>query len=533
MHGHLPGYKNSPRGNNIGSERASALLRERSWQSLALGGALVVYLIYRLTCSWADPDLWGYLAFGQLFWRGEGFPYRDIFAYAPTKEIWVYHEWLTGVVFYPVYRLLGAPGLQLLKYCLGLLTAGLIYLTARRKGGEPLVSAIALFLAGVAFSVGYSPVRAQLFTYLFWALSIFLLETARQEERFARLWWLVPIQIAWANLHGGFVAGMGLIGLYAAGQVLTRRKFWPYLAVLAAAAAATLINPYGLKYWTYLADAIAMPRPEITEWQPISQAYREGELLSRHGYFLVMIFLAVIFSLWYRLRDLTAALVLLTTLYLGVKHVRHQVFFLWSFGVYFPVMLTAFIGRLRSDEKFMRLLPRIGRKLPLLVVAGVTMWWLYGAATQHPLSLIPRPGPDKKNKSAVYYPLGALNYIREHNLSGNLLPRFEWGEYIIWTLYPKCRVGMDGRYETVYPHGYCREYFAFIFARPGWRDFLRGYPHDMILIQAGSKTRQLMKDEADWQEVYSDEGCVLFRKKVKESCPCLSGLDPPAGDGRG
>jgi len=204
---------------------------------------LITVSLYCLSTTTADPDLWGYLAFGRLFWGQGQFPYLDIFAYVPTLKPWVYHEWLTGVLFYPLYRILGAPGLQVLKYAFGLGTAGVIYLTARRRGADSLPTALILFFALLAMSVGYSAVRAQVFTYFFFALFLYLLESARLSGNWRRLWLLVPIQIVWCNLHGGFLAGLGLIFLYALGEALSRRPFRPYLGWFLLAGLAKLINP--------------------------------------------------------------------------------------------------------------------------------------------------------------------------------------------------------------------------------------------------------------------------------------------------
>ena len=81
---------------------------------------LFVTLAFFSAVNLADPDLWGYLSFGRLFWHSEKFPYTDVFSYVPTLNLWVYHEWLTGVLFYPLYQVLRTPGLQVLKYGLGL-----------------------------------------------------------------------------------------------------------------------------------------------------------------------------------------------------------------------------------------------------------------------------------------------------------------------------------------------------------------------------------------------------------------------------
>ena len=137
---------------------------------------LILFIIYCLNTTTADPDLWGYLAFGRLFWGQGQFPYQDVFAYVPTLKPWVYHEWLTGVLFYPLYRTLGAPGLQVLKYALGLATVGAVYLTARRRGADLLPTALLIVFAVSGLRLGYSPVRAQVFTYFCFAIFLYLLE---------------------------------------------------------------------------------------------------------------------------------------------------------------------------------------------------------------------------------------------------------------------------------------------------------------------------------------------------------------------
>src|SRR5258708_920801 len=47
-------------------------------------------------------------------------------------------------------------------------------------------------------------------------------------------------------------------------------------------------------------------------------------------------------------------------------------------------------------------------------------------------------------------PIGALAFVREHHLHGNVLSNFAHGEYLIWHL-PDSKVFIDRRYDTVYP----------------------------------------------------------------------------------
>jgi len=475
---------------------------------------LIIIILYCLSTTIADPDLWGYLAFGRLFWSQGRFPYVDVFAYVPTLKPWVYHEWLTGVVFYPIYRTLGAPGLQVLKFALGLAAMGITYLTARRRGADLWPTLLMLFVALVSMSVGYSAVRAQVFTYFFFTLFLYLLETARLTQNRRWLWLLAPVQVIWCNLHGGFLAGLGLVFLYGVGEFLSRRTFWPYLGWFILAGLASLINPYGLKYWTYLAQAVAMPRPEITEWASVLAGYQQGILGGlEFSRFLALTAVAVLLAWRARWREITPALALLFTFYLAAKHNRHRVFFALSFGAYMPLLLTAYFRELSTRPRVMAWVHRAGRKIPAVILLGFMLFFAYRLVNRNPLSLEIPSTPTSGKVLDIYYPVGAIDYLEGHHLSGKLLVSFNWGEYCLWKLYPRCRIAIDGRYETVYPERVHTEYFDFLMGREGWRNFLEHYPPDLILVAPGAGAYAPLGREPQWRQVYADSGSVLFQRR--------------------
>jgi hypothetical protein len=495
------------------SNSASASGELRPLYKLGLALLLLTFALERLAATKADPDLWGYLTFGRLFWTSHHFPYHDIFSFLPTLPRWVYHEWLTGVLFYPLYQAFGAAGLQGLKFALGLATLGLVYLAARRLKAGFLAAIVGLFLIQGLLTMGYSPVRAQVFTYALYALTLYVLETARQAGSWRILWVLVPVQIFWCNVHGGFLAGLGLVGIYALGEALSRRPFWPYAGILLLAGLATLINPYGLEYWQYLLQAIMMPRPEIVEWASLLQTYRAGMDRGEILYISCVVLIFALLAWRARWRDLTPILALGVTLYLGIRHTRHLVFFLLLTGAYLPVVLTGFFAKLASEPQLISLGRRLGWKVPL--VAGLVLVASYGAtiASRHPLSLTVPPLPDAANPAAIYYPVGAVDYLKRHHAAGNLLTEFVWGEYLIWNLFPQCKVALDGRYETVYSEKLANQYFDFMDGGKNWREFLEKYPVDMVLINRNRKLYPLMLAEKPWRQVYRDQGCALFIKQ--------------------
>jgi hypothetical protein len=487
---------------------------------------MITVTLFFLSRTTADPDLWGYLAFGRLFWGQKQFPYQDVFAFVPTLKPWIYHEWLTGVLFYPLYRGLGASGLQVLKFALGLATLGAVYLTARRRGADLLPTALLWFVALGGMTPGYGPVRAQVFTYFFFAVYLYVLETARLSENRRWLWVLVPIQIVWCNLHGGFLAGLGLILLYALGEALSRRPCWTYLGCFVLAGLATLINPYGLQYWSYLVHAVMMPRPEITEWFSMFEAYQQGylpEALVHAFFFLIGWAVFVAWSL--RWRELTPTLVFLVTIYLAVKHNRHLVFFGLAFGAYMPALLSVNFRVLQTRPGVMAWGNRLGKKIPAVVLVLLSGAFAFRFFALEPFTLKIPGEPKLGAKVEMYYPTGAIDYLEQRHVSGKLLAHFNWGEYCIWRLYPQCLVAIDGRYETVYPGKVYKEYDDFMMARKGWHNFLQHYPPDLILIAPQSKVYGFLSCDPEWRQVYADTGCVLFRRQSQIS-PGPGGLPP-------
>jgi len=481
-----------------------------SFYTWVCGFLIISIILYRLGTTTADIDLWGYLAFGRLFWEQGRFPYRDVFSYVPTLDHWVYHEWLTGVLFYPLYQKFGGPGLQALKYAMGLATLWLSYAAARRRHGSAIGAGLLLVMMAGGFRTGFTPVRAQVFTYFFFALTLFVLENYRINRSRHTFLLLGLVFVVWANLHGGFVAGLGLIGLYALGEALSRRHFRPYVALLGLTALVTMINPYGWRYWAYLVNALTMPRPEITEWASMYKAFCQGTYgLIDLGY----VFCFALFSLLiYRRevpKDLTSLIMLGVTFAISIKNIRNLPFFLLASGVYLPGACKYF-----EEDLKVRFPDGLAPRFRSLLMASLLVTSIFLAAgflRLAPFSL-KLPDAPKTATDSNYYPVGAIRYLQDNKLSGNLLVYFDWGEYALWNLYPHCRVAIDGRYETVYPHAVCREYFDFIMARSNWGQFLQRFPHNFILLPANIEVTALLKKESGWKVSYSDKGCILFQK---------------------
>lgn len=486
-----------------------------------LSAGFYLVIVSSFSNSIADYDLWGYLAFGRIFWEEGYFPFRDAFAYTPTNAPWIYHEWLAGVFFYPIYKFTGDAGLQLLRYVVILLTLFLMYATSLTRCDHKVWGLVSLLPAMVLISFGYFPVRAQIFTYFFFVLTLLILETVKKEGRLSLLWWLLPVQILWCNLHGGFVSGLGLIFIYALGQILSKRTALPLFLAGCAAALGTLINPYGVRYWSFMIQAVSMPRPEISEWISVLEALQTRIYELPASIFLSMVLLLLILYLFRRQQDKTDLLVLIATVYVGLTHIRHSVFFGLIFGAYLSIVLDEHWRAFKEAGFHLARRPWIpGSILMVLLVLTITAYQLSGVVKAAPSFQLLTPSP--------YYPTGACRWIVQNAFQGNILPHFEWGEFLSWHLHPFCRVAMDGRYETVYERQYSEEYFLFLRGKNGGQKFLERYPHDMVMIRPNTPAEKWLIEDPSWGKIHADSTSVVYlRKKRPHSALSSSRIKSP------
>jgi len=478
--------------------------------TLAVGAIAVLTFAER---DVVDPDLWGLMAMGRETLAQGWPPLRDPFSYVPTKTPLVYHEWLSGVLFYLLLMGLGSPALKLLVITLGLATVGLAAATARRGGASYLSILVVLMIGLQSIQHGYSPIRAQAFTYLFFALFIFLLEHAEQGCRWPLL--LIPaVSALWANLHGGFLAGIGVALLYVASYPARRQPPWLLLGICAVAILATLITPYGVHYWWYLRDALLMPRPLVTEWASVPLD------LSSLWAFKGLLVLSVLSVAVVPRRHWPGIIVMTVTALLAVRQRRHVPFFSIAAIAFLPPYLSSLFDRVVASVR-----SRPGTR-PILVVILASV--MLGSLTLAAGFQLARFTSWRLQVPAEFYPVGTVEFLRVNGLRGNLATPFNWGEYVLWKLSPQIKISFDGRYETVYPPQVETDNLNFINATGDWRRLLREYPTDMVLADRRSAAAQAMANETGWIAVYADRVSALFLPREHSKGPWHL---PPPSDG--
>lgn len=422
----------------------------------------------------ADGDLWAKLALGASVWDHGDVLRHDIFAFTPVLPTYIDHEWGAGLIFFSFLKWFGPTSLMMLKAALALATFGVALLYARRgKISWPILWLIAI-PAFFAILPGYVPViRSHVFTFFFFAVTLVCLEAINRGRRWPAAL-LVFVIWLWANIHGGFVVGLGMMGIYAL-IAFWQRGPWVILgSTTLLSLAVTFINPYGLAFWRYLIPALFQPRPLIAEWLPIPLWPMDNQIGFRIVFLLAL--LAVPLG-WKHLKKpaaWTGLAVMLVTALAAWHSRRHTPFFgvaaLMFLGPYVEATWERFTGRPATSPASDKLLGSTAFLVSGFMAIFVATRFLPGASFQ---VLAP----------VGSYPVRAVDVLKQANVSGNLVVPFERGSYASWRLYPQIKVSIDGRYETTYPETTFLMNMDFHYKLDDhWDKLIRDYPVDFIIL---------------------------------------------------
>jgi len=478
-----------------------------------------------------DPDLWGHLRFGQAFIVGRHLLQHDTYSYSAAGDRWRDHEWLAEVMMALIYNTGGMIGLKLWKFACTATALLFVADTEASAGAPPAIQLAVLFGAACGLLL-QAQLRPQMFSFVLLGALLALL--ARDNyHRETRLWLAVPLMALWANLHGGFFIGLAALALYSAVallQALAAGAGWRRGARLscltAAAAAATLLNPYGAGMWQTVAHALGNPytRNAVRDWQPLWWAMLAQWHSAPSGVvpYVVVVAMAAVLMVALaavpRADDLPLVAVAAMMTLAAFLSVRNMA--LAAIAISGPLAHRIAVFRAPgADGRRAVAAWRPASHLAMLALAGAMA--LGGGMFSRSLAL------DRA------YPSAALAFMDAHRLHGNVLSEFGWGEYLIWHTAPEDKVFIDGRYDTVYPFKVIGDYLEFYFDQPGASAVLESYPHDFVLIGLDAPAHSLMKRRGDWKLIYRDGNALLYARASAQAAD-LPGLPitadaPPGG----
>jgi len=297
--------------------------------------------------------------------------------------------------------------------------------------------------------------------------------------------------VLWANLHGGFVLGFLIVGIFCGAALLRRDwvNFKIYSFTGVACLVAIFINPLGLHIYDGVVATLGhFVQANITEWLSYFQNMTMPGSIP--GVVYILIFIA--FELRYRGSSpaipLESRLLSWLFLFLGLYQFRYMSFFF----LFSTVALALHIDRLLSKQ-----LNNFEVQKSLLA-AGII------GACALPLTFL-------QIKPALELPQmlseqDAL-YLQTHFSQARLLNNWNVGGLLIFRTQGAVPVFVDGRAATAYPDDLLRDYFKLIeleINETTWDTVLEKYQIDTVLwVKAHEQLRRFLVDKRGWKEEYA------------------------------
>ena len=449
-----------------------------------------------------DPDMWWHLKVGGYIVENREVPQADFYSFSNEGHHWIAHEWGSEVIYYLSYKLWKFRGLFMVNLIFLSLTYYMLGRLIHTRANRDLSVTTVVIIVCTVFSSIFWVFRPHLMAYLFFIGYIYILE---EYVRGRNLLWLLPlIMVLWVNMHGSFIMGIVLIGIYLLaglvninfGRLLSvkweKNRLKTLILVLVLAAAAVVINPNTVKmyyypFFTMNSKAIV---ENITEWA--SPDFHNPVFKAFLAYLFLVYTTMMISRKPVKLHD-TLLLGLFT--YLAMFGARNIALFMFITGPVWAEHLSGFLVPARPQKQV--------TALNWLILLAALTYGIYAFPAQMTID-------DKVNRER--FPDKAVQYMKDHNLNGTIFNNYNWGGYLIWTRYPANKPFIDGR-SDIYEDRVLPDYMDITKLRPGAYELLKKYNPDYILMPPEAPINHLLMAKGDWQIVYSDKVALLYGKK--------------------
>jgi hypothetical protein len=470
---------------------------------------------------------------GQQILQTRSITRTDSFSSTMNGQQWYAWEWLYDAGIAAVHDSLGLNGVVFFTAVLiAAAFASVLRLTLRRGGSLPPT------LVFLVFSIGASSIhffaRPHILSWLFTVVWFELLdssEAAASPEKDRRLFWLPVLMLIWVNLHGGFLFGFALLGLYLVSGMIRyfsfrdhRERIGNWLkrlgGVTVLSLLATLANPYGYKLhihiYQYLSNRFLMDHIDeflSPNFHGLAQQCFAALLLitmlalavarekPRLSHVLVIIFAAS--SGLYASRNLPVSSLLLTLI---VAPLLSEAVAGAGANPGLPPPTRRFFAGCESFTSRMGSLELSLHRHVWPVVALLLGFWVCA----HGGRIGSRHLMDA-HFDAKRFPVEAAEVIIRNDIRGPIFSPDNWGGYLIYRLYPHNQVFVDDRHD-LYGAEFLKDYLRVIHVAPDWEKVLNEKRVNWVLVPAESSLANILRETPHWTVVQEGATAALFRR---------------------
>jgi hypothetical protein len=477
---------------------------------------------------------------GQMMLQTHSIIRVDPFSATMTGQPWYAWEWLYDLLIAAIHHVLGLNGVVFYTAAIMAATFVLVFHLAMRRGGS---LPITLFL--VVLSLGASAVhflaRPHVLSWLFTVIWFELLDSAESgagrdsesdSDKDRRFFFLPVLMLLWVNLHGGFLLGFALLGVYLAGGGVQyflgaerRQRIGTWLKRLGQVSVlsllASFVNPYGYKLhlhiYRYLSDRFLMNHVSeflSPDFHGVAQQCFAVLLLvtiaalasarRKHQPTRLLVVLLAAYSGLYASRNLPVSSMLLTLI---VAPLLSETIAKSSENAAIAPWLRALLSKLQSfGARMERLELHLQGHLWLVLVFILGLWACLHGGRLGSAQLFDAHFDDK------HFPVEAAELIAQRDIREPIFCPDQWGGYLIYRLYPQTKVLVDDRHD-LYGDQFFKDYLKVVFVQPEWSKVLEEKHANWVLVQKDSSLGTILEQTPGWNLIHEDRTAMLFQRR--------------------
>jgi hypothetical protein len=487
----------------------------RHMMNAALLALMVLFLtgiLFQPELPLRDSDIWWHLANARILTTTHSFIRVEPYSFSVAGQPWVNPEWLSEMPFWIGYRTLGLTGIYLvtvIALCANILFVyWRSYLKARHAGAAFGIAVLGFIL----MTINAGP-RTILIAYLALSIELAILE-ATERGKTRLLWLLPPLFCVWINLHGSWIIGLFLLGLYILcglfsfksgvfdQEPFSSRDRNRLILVYLVSAALLLVNPYGWRLVWNPFDILLNQKQNLSvaqEWQPLNISTGAG--MAAWLCIALMIVANCIRGRKWKIYELAF---LFFAWFEAFNHIR----FTFLACLLIIPMLTVDVARSFCSPPDEKTIPAMNALFVAAVVGIIAYFFPTEARLQKSL--------------AAQYPLQTIAAIQP---SWRTFNQDALGGIMDFDSKPTF---FDTRYDTFEHHGVLADNLGIVhLLRP--LNIFDKYRIDHVLIHADSPLSFLMESAPGWQvlrrEGSGPNGYELFAKTsgaAQDTSPCAT-----------
>jgi len=465
-----------------------------------------------------DCDTGWHIRAGEYILKTHSIPRQDIFSFHAPPFSWTAHEWLSEVIMAIVHRSFGLTGIVIFFSLIISFTYYLFFKILKTE--NDIVLSIFFTLIVLFSSMLHWLARPHLFSLLLMIIWYYILDEYQYKNR-NYLYVLPLIMLLWVNLHGGFLGGFILIGIYLFGNIVKfvtendlekgpykrKAKFMGFITIVCLLVC--LINPFGYHILIFPFKLVSNKYIMNNVNEFLSPNFHFHELLP-FKYFLLLMF--IIFALSAVKISLIELLLILMFTNMSLYSVRY----IPLFSIIAAPILLRQSGTIlaRFDGKLAKFLNKRSDNISEIDTSARGYLWPVAAVVL--VAFFATTGKIDFKFNEKTKPIAAVKFLKKEKIAGNMFDDDEFGDYIIYAAWPEYKVFIDGR-SDMYGVDMLKEYLKVARVKPGWNEVLKKYDINWIIYNANSALSQFLMQTDEWKLIYVDKVANIFVKNNKEN----------------